>query len=141
MSDIKDSEETIEEMHQGFREAKTEAEEILGNRKETEKVLNKSIKVAFKLRGGPLAQVWEDLQLLFSVVRDWTSGNYREIPIGSVVIILGALIYLINPIDIIPDFIPVLGNIDDIFIIGLVLSQVHADLQAYKVWKEKQEDT
>jgi uncharacterized membrane protein YkvA (DUF1232 family) len=136
MSDNIDSEETIEDMHKGFKAAKTEAEEILGNKKETDKIINKSMSRAFKLRGGPLAQVWEDLQLLFSLMKDYTSGRYREIPVGSVIVILGGLIYLVNPIDIIPDIVPVLGNIDDVFIIGLVLSQVHADLQSYKEWKE-----
>ena len=136
MSDNINPDEKIEDMHQGFREAKTEAEEIINDKKETDKILNKSMKIAFKLRSGPLAQIWEDVQLLFSVVKDWTSGEYREIPIGSMVIILGALIYLINPIDIIPDIIPVLGNIDDIFILGLVLNQVHSDLQEYKEWKD-----
>lgn len=138
MSQDFESEETIEEMHKGFRAAKEEAEEIVDNKKETDKIINKSMNIAFKLRGGPLAQVWEDLQLLFSLMKDYSSGEYREIPIGSVVVILGALIYLINPIDLIPDIVPVLGNIDDVFIIGLVLSQVHSDLQAYKEWKSKQ---
>ena len=55
------------------------------------------------------------------------------------IVILGALIYLINPIDLIPDILPVFGHIDDVFIIGLILSQLHADIQTYKEWKEKQE--
>jgi len=137
MSDKLDSDERIDDIHMGFRAAKSEAEEILGDKKKTDKILNKSMNAAFKLRSGPLAQVWEDLQLLFTLMKDYTSGRYREIPVGSVVVILGALIYLVNPIDIIPDIIPVLGNIDDVFIIGLVLSQVHADLQSYKEWREK----
>ena len=140
MSDNYDSDAAIDEMHKGFKEAKKEAEEIIGNKKETDKILNKSMKVAFKLRSGPLAQVWEDVQLLFSLLRDWMSGEYREIPVGSVIIILGCLIYLVNPIDIVPDIIPVLGHIDDIFVIGLVLSQVHADLQAYKKWKKEKSE-
>lgn len=129
--------DSIEEMHKGFKNAKKEAEEILDNKKERDKLLNKSMNIAFKLRSGPLAQVWEDLQLLFSLMKDYFSGEYKEIPVGSVVVILGALIYLVNPIDLIPDIVPVLGNIDDVFIIGLVLSQVHSDLQSYKEWKEK----
>ncbi|MBB6481814.1 YkvA family protein [Spirochaeta isovalerica] len=137
MSDNYDSDEKIEDIHKGFKAAKSEAEEILGDKKETEKILNKSMSAAFKLRSGPLAQVWEDLQLLFALMKDYTSGRYREIPVGSIVVILGALIYLVNPIDLIPDIIPVLGNVDDVLIIGLVLSQVHADLQSYKEWCKK----
>jgi len=139
MRENKDPEETIDEIHEGFKRSKKEAEEIINDKKETEKILNESINIAFKLRSGPLAQVWEDLQLLFSLIKDWLSKEYQEIPLGSVIIILGALIYLVNPIDFIPDIVPVLGHIDDVFIIGLVLSQVHSDLQEYKKWKEKQD--
>jgi len=139
MEENKDPEEKIDEIHEGFKRSKKEAEEIINDKKKTEKILNESMNIAFKLRSGPLAQVWEDLQLLFSLVKDWLSGEYREIPLGTVIIILGALIYLVNPIDFIPDIIPVLGHIDDVFIIGLVLSQVHADLQEYKKWKEEQD--
>ncbi len=138
MDNIDETEVSIEEMHKGFKKSRKEAEEVIKDKKETEKILNKSMTVALKLKNGPMAKVWEDLQLLFSVVRDWISGEYKEIPLGSVIVILGALIYLINPLDIIPDLIPVIGHIDDIFIIGLVLSQVHADLQDYKEWKNKQ---
>jgi len=140
MNDKLDSDERIEDIHKGFRAARSEAEEILGDKKETDKILNKSMSAAFKLRSGPLAQVWEDLQLLFALMKDYTAGRYKEIPVGSVVVILGALIYLVNSIDIIPDIVPVLGHIDDVFIIGLVLSQVHADLQSYKEWRHKNEE-
>jgi len=32
-------------------------------------------------------------------------------------------------------FIPVIGYIDDIFVLGLVFSQVKSDLEEYEIWK------
>lgn len=39
-------------------------------------------------------------------------------------VILGTAIYLISPIDIAPDFIPVLGQIDDVMLAGLLFTEL-----------------
>ncbi len=39
-------------------------------------------------------------------------------------IILGTLAYLISPIDIAPDFLPVIGQIDDVAIAVLLISEI-----------------
>jgi len=83
----------------------------------------------------PLDKVWHDLQLMFQLVGDWVKGDYREIPAGSIAAIIGALIYFLSPIDVIPDFIPGVGYIDDVFVLGLALKQVSSDLQKYEQWK------
>jgi len=38
--------------------------------------------------------------------------------------ILGSLVYLISPIDISPDIIPIVGQIDDFFVISIMVSEV-----------------
>ena len=49
--------------------------------------------------------------------------------------VAGALIYIIIPIDAIPDVIPLAGLLDDAFIIGLCVKYFSEDLHKYKVWK------
>lgn len=39
-------------------------------------------------------------------------------------VILGTLVYLVSPIDVLPDFIPVVGQIDDVFLLTLLVSEV-----------------
>ena len=82
-----------------------------------------------------LEKVWEYLQLFFSIVKDYINGNYKEIPIKTIISIVASLLYLISPIDLIPDFIPGVGLIDDVFVIGLVISGAKSDLDKYKDWK------
>jgi uncharacterized membrane protein YkvA (DUF1232 family) len=39
-------------------------------------------------------------------------------------VVLGTLVYLVSPIDIAPDFIPIVGQIDDVFLLTLLVSEV-----------------
>jgi uncharacterized membrane protein YkvA (DUF1232 family) len=39
-------------------------------------------------------------------------------------IILGTALYLISPIDIAPDFIPIIGQVDDVVLLTLLVSEV-----------------
>ncbi|MBE9115209.1 DUF1232 domain-containing protein [Lusitaniella coriacea LEGE 07157] len=51
-------------------------------------------------------------------------GNALRHPQYRWLIILGTLVYLISPIDISPDFIPIAGQIDDFIILSLLMSEV-----------------
>jgi uncharacterized membrane protein YkvA (DUF1232 family) len=44
-----------------------------------------------------------------------------RVPVGSKVLLGGALVWLLSPIDLVPEFIPVLGPLDDVIVVGLVL--------------------
>ncbi|HUG29109.1 MAG TPA: DUF1232 domain-containing protein [Candidatus Limnocylindria bacterium] len=48
----------------------------------------------------------------------------REAPWSVRIAIGGLLVYLVNPIDLIPEFIPVLGPLDDVVVAVLVLRYV-----------------
>ena len=49
-----------------------------------------------------------------------------------------ALIYVINPFDIVPDVLPFIGAVDDAAVIGACLMLVERDLRTYRSWKENQ---
>ena len=102
------------------------------------KVLDKSDEIEKKFKShGPLARFIEDLKLLFSLVKDYMNGTYRTIPWWSVAAIVAALFYVLDPIDLIPDFIPVIGYVDDAAVVAICLRMVEADLQKYKDWKKR----
>ena len=122
---------------------KKEAEETL--RKDAEKVkpgdvekmLKKSKEIQEKFETEtPLAKFLDDLKLLFAIVRDYWNGKYREIPYWSIVAIVAALLYVLNPFDLIPDIIPVIGYVDDAAVVAACLRLVRKDLHKYKKWRE-----
>lgn len=90
---------------------------------------------------GKLKRFGSDVSLMFSLLRDYWQGNYREIPWKSVAAIAGALVYVLNPMDLIPDFIAVVGLMDDAGVVALCLKVVENDLMRYAAWKEREEES
>lgn len=113
---------------------RNKATKLLYNVEKTKETLNQAFDKALKNKGA-MSEVFHDLKLLLLLVKDYITGAYRSIPFGSVVAVVGAILYFLSPIDFIPDFIMGIGLVDDVFVIGLVLKQIHSDLQKYEKWK------
>ena len=83
-----------------------------------------------------LAEIWDDIKLCQNLIDDFYAGRYRDIPSSTVAILAFALLYLINPIELIPDVIPVLGYFNDALLIILAIKIAKDELTKYKSWKE-----
>ena len=117
-----------------YEKSVEKAKKLLADKEKTEAKVNEAYEKLDKIKSGPVTQLFEDIKLMLSLVKCYINGTYREVPFGSILAIVGGMIYLVTPIDLIPDFLPG-GYIDDAFVIGLVLKQVHSDLEAFKEWK------
>ncbi|WP_431804060.1 YkvA family protein [Halobacillus andaensis] len=120
-----------------FERLKNRAQRIIKNPEKTNDVIQQAREKSFK-NEGPLSEVWHELQLMFNMVKDWRKGSYRKVPKGSIIAILGGILYLLIPFDAIPDFIPVAGLIDDVYILNLVIKQVRSDIDDYREWISSQ---
>ncbi|MBH0095810.1 DUF1232 domain-containing protein [Psychrobacter sp. NZS113] len=107
-----------------------------------EYLLSKESKLKEKLEdSGYLEPFSDDLMLFMSLIKDYYKGDYRKIPFKTISAgVIGAL-YVLNPIDLIPDSIPFIGHIDDALVLKFCLKQAKKDLQKYKEWKQEQSNT
>jgi uncharacterized membrane protein YkvA (DUF1232 family) len=107
--------------------------------KDIVKVVDRSEEIQKKFRShGPLQRFMDDGRLLIAVVRDYLAGNYRKVPYGIIAAIVFTLIYVFNPLDLVPDVLPFVGQVDDAAVVTACLFLVERDLLAYKQWKDSE---
>ncbi|MCO5384016.1 MAG: YkvA family protein [Methanosarcina sp.] len=85
-------------------------------------------------RPADLRKIWDYLELLFSMLSDSFNKKY-PVPKKTVFVITFALLYLISPIDISPDIIPLIGFVDDVAVLAFAFSLIKDDLENYRAWK------
>jgi len=83
----------------------------------------------------PLRRFIDDFKLLASLLKDYIKGDYRDIQWWAVSSIAFTLLYILNPIDLIPDFIPLIGHLDDVAVMALCLYIIEKELKRYRQWK------
>ncbi|MBZ9629321.1 DUF1232 domain-containing protein [Salegentibacter sp. LM13S] len=89
---------------------------------------------------GALRKYSELGKLMFGMLKDYRSGVYSNIPWFTIASIVFALLYVLNPLDLVPDFIPGFGYIDDFAILTITLRFIETDLHKYLDWKLEEEE-
>jgi uncharacterized membrane protein YkvA (DUF1232 family) len=128
---------TKKEIALAIERTKNKAEEYARDPSKAKKLLGDALKKAkrYEINRGPLADVWGYLTSLFRLLKAFISGDYREIPWGSIVLVIGGIIYFVLPSDLIPDFLPAVGLGDDAAVIAFVIVQIKADLDNFLAWE------
>jgi uncharacterized membrane protein YkvA (DUF1232 family) len=85
---------------------------------------------------GDAAPVKEKFFILGRLLRAYAQGEYREIPWKSLLLIVAAILYFINPIDIIPDLMPLVGLTDDFAVLFLVYKSIGTDIDKFLEWEK-----
>ncbi|MFO7702741.1 MAG: YkvA family protein [Psychroflexus maritimus] len=123
-----------------MKKKKIDENYIDGERKKIEeKDINHALtnEEEIKKKVSRLGKFKQQINLLFSMLKDYKNKKYTSVPWLSIAAITFALLYLLNPLDFMPDFIPFIGYVDDASIIGITLKLISEDLEAYQKWKEK----
>ena len=130
MNEISEEKEK-EELEKGY----DAAEELLKQPEKVEILLQRIEKKLKKIPkvGDTLAMV----PIMISLIRSYIRKEYNKAPVGSIIAIVSALIYLATPVDLIPDFIVGLGIVDDAAILGMCYSLVSDDIKEYEEWRNE----
>jgi curved DNA-binding protein CbpA len=82
-----------------------------------------------------LKKVLQNVHELYAIFKDSVKGNYKLHP-ANVAMIGGGLLYFILPADLIPDFIPLVGYLDDLAVLTTIMNSLKGEINAYRHWKE-----
>ena len=97
-------------------------------------------KVDDKINNSGLLQKYSELaKLMYGMLKDYRRGVYNKVPWFTIATVAFSFLYILNPLDIIPDFIPGLGYIDDMAIFTFGLRFIESDLHNYLDWKIEEE--
>lgn len=77
-------------------------------------------------------------KIMFSMIKDIRKGNYKNVPWFTIATVVVALLYVLNPMDVVPDFIPGIGFIDDVAVLTIGIGWIESDLHNYLDWKIEQ---
>lgn len=116
-----------------LEQAKEKAEELIHSRWKVGVLLSQSIRRA-KRNYEFLLEPWESLQILLRMVRTWLGGRYSP-PVVTVLGGIAALVYFVDPLDMIPDTVPVLGYLDDTAVISAVVRMNLTAVSRFRNWE------
>ena len=105
-----------------------ELDEVLKNE-------NRITKKASKLNIVKFTRLLKQLGLSLLMLKDYKTKAYTQIPWRTIALIIGAVLYFINPFDLIPDFLPIIGYTDDALAFAAVFKSAQKDLKIYCEWK------
>ncbi len=119
------------------QQAKRKAEVYVRDPEKVKKLLTAVVEKTKERKNniGPLVEVWEHLKALSRLVNAFVHKEYKEVPWQSLVLSSTALLYFVTPSDLLPDFIPVVGYVDDATIIAIVVNAIKADLDKFLEWE------
>jgi len=104
----------------------------VGNVNEVKKALEKEKEIKKKVKeSGVLSGFLDDIDTFFKMLADFLDGEC-DIPLITAIAIAISLLYVFNPFDVVPDFIPWGGKVDDVLILTICLKLIKSDIENYR---------
>ncbi|MCH9659784.1 MAG: DUF1232 domain-containing protein [Bacteroidetes bacterium] len=86
----------------------------------------------------PLKKYLNFGKTIFQMLKDYKNGTYREVPWSTIASIILVLLYVLNPFDIIPDFLVGFGYLDDAGVLAMAMNLIKTDYENYVAWRALQ---
>ena len=120
-----------------FQKAQKNAFGIARDKKGLQSLLSSSLGKIKQLNLDKLtfSKLTDRIKMRVRMIKAYINGSYKALPWKSLLVLVAALLYFVTPLDLIPDFIPVTGLIDDFTVILFVFRSLQKEIDAFITWE------
>lgn len=121
-----------------FKQAQQRAKHILRDPEKLKKLLSEAAqKLQILKSNSPAAMALkEKVSAIQRMIQAYMRGDYRRIPWKSLLLLVSGIIYFVMPLDLMPDFIPIAGYLDDLSILLWIFQAVKTDIENFEEWEK-----
>ena len=120
---------------EAFSRALTDAKSCVDDRDRLQTLFNEAARKAATVPKDSFEEYWPYLQTMLRLVRAHHRDEYNQATHDSLLWIVAALNYLVDPFDLIPDKTPFLGFIDDAAVVEFVVDRTRQTLDDFMAWE------
>jgi uncharacterized membrane protein YkvA (DUF1232 family) len=118
-----------------FSQAVKSAESYIKNPERLRDLVKEAARKASSMPKETFKGTWAYFQAMLRLIRAYYRGEYRDVPMTTLLVIIAAVIYVVNPLDLIPDWVPGLGFLDDAFVLALAVRKTRITLDDFMSWE------
>ena len=64
-------------------------------------------------------------------------GEYQDLSKAAIGIVAGALLYVVAPLDLLPDLLPAVSFVDDFAVIAFAVNTVRKEIERFRLWRDR----
>ena len=139
MRRLKNGENILNRAKKNMSDSADQAEEYAKNPNKLQRLIfnAKDKLMQMEDRRHTLKNVVRHVSVFIRMIKDYKTGYYPHLPWKSLLSIVGGLLYFVNPFDVIPDFIPGIGMLDDITLLAWVYKSIENEVEDYLDWEKE----
>ena len=120
-----------------FRQAKR----MLNKQSQIKELIWKVSQKLKKINGSnkQINELLEHVQLFLRMIKKSLAGEYSGFSHKTLFSLVFGLLYFVTPMDVVPDFIPMLGFSDDLSIVYFIIKNFKSDIEDFKGWELNRE--
>lgn len=120
-----------------FEQAINAASSVAGRRQRLLRLVTQAFRKAHRVdwQGANAAAAKSGMFAFFRLCKAYATGEYREVPFRTVMLVVAALLYFVNPLDLMPDIVPLTGFADDFAILLWVYGSVRQEIEKFLAWE------
>ena len=117
------------------------AEEIAASQIKIKRLLQQvSLKVHQLIDSPAVAEIRRQLDVFIRMLTAHVKGKYKGLSNRSLGLLVLGLFYFALPLDLVPDFIPLIGYVDDLSVLLGIFKSLQTDIEQFLVWESEQTD-